>query len=397
MRGNFDRDDKLVRDFEQLTDGPGLPRGLPNSCYTDPDWFRFERDEVIGRSWTAIAYGSELSDPGYAKPVDLMGIPLLIVRNKTGDLCVFHNVCSHRGMKLVATDTRLRTVIRCPYHSWSYDLDGRLLSTPLVGGIDKNDCEGLDKSEHGLKPVHFAVWMDIIFVSLSGNSESFQDFIAPLEARWANFLHDRNRSEIRPATTGSNLELNIASNWKLAVENYCEAYHLPWVHPALNDYSPLDQHFNITDGESMSGQGTHVYRLASIAGTRLPLIQGWPNDKLQYAEYISLYPNTLLGLQADHLFSVIVMPKKCDLTQEKLQISYVGDGSTHDKYGSCRTAVLNSWDTVFREDIFAVEGMQAGRHSPGFNGGVLTPVQDIPTRHFHTWVAGQYRRAMPQK
>lgn len=393
---HLENEDKnqLLDALRQVTDASGMPRGLPNASYTDTDVFCFERDEIISRSWAAIGYASELPEPGFATPLELMGIPILIVRNKAGDLNVFHNVCSHRGMKLVRDETRLRTVIRCPYHSWSYDLDGRLMSTPLVGGIGKNSCAGLDKDEHGLKPVPFAVWMDIIFVNLSGSAGPFQEFIGPLESRWSAFLTMRNREQIRPAVTGSTLELDVACNWKLAVENYCEAYHLPWVHPSLNDYSPLDQHFNITDGDAMSGQGTHVYKLASFAGIQLPMIDGWPEHKTQYAEYISLYPNTLLGLQADHVFSVIVLPRRTDLTQEKLQISYVGAAATDDHYESCRHAVLNSWETVFREDVFAVEGMQAGRHSPGFDGGILTPVQDVPTHHFHSWVANRYKSAL---
>ena len=367
---------------------------LPNIAYRDVDLFELERDGIVGQSWAAIGYASELPHSGFAKPVDLMGVPLLIVRNKASEIHVFHNVCSHRGMKLIREDSQLRAVIRCPYHSWSYDFDGNLLSTPLIGGADQNDCDGFDKANHGLKSLRCAIWMDIVFVNLSGDAESFEEFIAPLEVRWADYLGHQDRTAIGPASSNSNLELEINCNWKLAIENYCEAYHLPWVHPTLNSYSPLDQHFNITDGNGMSGQGTRVYELASVAGTELPLIEGWPADKLRYAEYISLYPNVLLGLQADHFFSVIVMPHRVDAVIEKIQISYVGDAVRDDRFASCRAAVLQSWDTVFREDVFAVEGMQAGRNSPGFDGGVLTPIQDVPTRHFHAWVANRYERAL---
>jgi choline monooxygenase len=158
----------------------------------------------------------------------------------------------------------------------------------------------------------------------------------------------------------------------------------------LNSYSPLDQHFNIVDGDGMSGQGTNVYDLASMVEPRLPLIDGWPADKVRTAEYVSLYPNILLGLQADHFFSVIVLPKGTHDCVEELQISYVGDARSDDAFAPARSAVLDSWAKVFKEDIFAVEGMQAGRNSPEFDGGVLTPIQDIPTQHFHNWVAKRY-------
>jgi len=126
----------------------------------------------------------------------------------------------------------------------------------------------------------------------------------------------------------------------------------------------------------------------------VPQIDGWPEDRLNHAEYISLYPNALLGLQADHFFSVLVLPGAADRTLEKLQISFTGAAATDDSYAACRAAVLKSWDTVFREDVFAVEGMQTGRNSPGFDGGVFTPVQDVPTHHFHMWVARHHREAL---
>lgn len=372
----------------------GKARGLPNDTYLSEDLFKFEREHVLGRSWAAIGFGSEVAGPGFVKPVEFMEAPLLMVRDKHNALRVFHNVCSHRGMLLVHEKSQLRTVIRCPYHSWSYGFDGELLATPHVGGIDQNECAGFDQANHGLRPVRFALWMDIVFVNLSGDAESFEDFIAPLEERWHPFLNGQHRGDVMPAATGSTLELSIACNWKLAIENYCEAYHLPWVHSDLNQYSPLDQHFNITDGENMSGQGTHIYELADSAGITLPTISGWPDEKLKYAEYISLYPNALLGLQADHFFAVVVLPKAAARSLEKLQISYIGDGVSSDGYASCRSKVLDSWDKVFCEDVFAVEGLQTGRNSPGFDGGILTPVQDVPTHHFHSWVARRYAQAL---
>lgn len=388
---NIENQGSRLLDAMRRVTAPGSDaRGLPSAVYQDDQWFEIERDHVMGSSWAAIAYGSELPASGYAKPVELMGIPLLVVRDNHDEFRVFHNVCSHRGMKLVPDKTRVRTVLRCPYHSWSYDFDGRLIGTPHIGGANQHYCEGFDKGEHSLKSVRFAVWMDIIFVNLSGDAPTFADYIAPLEARWSRFIGNLDRHCFGPGESGSNLDINVRCNWKLAVENYCESYHLPWVHPKLNSYSPLNQHFNITDGDGMSGQGTHVYELASIAGTRLPLIDGWPADKLQYAEYISLYPNTLLGLQADHLFSVIVLPRDSGTSVERLQISYFGNAQHEEDFATCRDAVLRSWDIVFHEDIFAVEGMQAGRRSPSFDGGVLTPVQDVPTKHFHCWIANRY-------
>jgi len=162
------------------------------------------------------------------------------------------------------------------------------------------------------------------------------------------------------------------------------------VHPSLNTYSPLDQHFNIVAAENMSGQGSYVYILSEVAGTELPQFADWPQEKVRQAEYISLYPNVLLGLQVDHAFAMILQPQAAGSTVEKLQLYYVGDESLDQAYQGCRSAVLKSWRQVFSEDIFAVEGMQNARRSPGFKGGVFSPVMDVPSHHFHQWVAQGY-------
>ena len=107
----------LLDELQMVAEPCSNSRGLPNAVYCDEQLFAFERDEVLGRSWVAVGYGSELPGPGFAKTIDLMGMPLLAVRDASGELQIFHNVCSHRGMKLLHEDDRLRNVIRCPYHS----------------------------------------------------------------------------------------------------------------------------------------------------------------------------------------------------------------------------------------------------------------------------------------
>ena len=377
--------------LDKVTLPAGEASGLPNQVYTDHAFFLRERDEVLANTWVGICFGSDLPKAGYAKPVDLMGLPLLVVRDKKGEIRVFHNVCSHRGMLLVEEETAIKTVISCRYHSWGYELDGTLKSTPHIGGVDIHTCAGFDKSAHGLKPVRAGVWLDVVFVNLSGTAEPFADYIAPVVKRWTEFVGEDGFDDLFPASTGSHLDLPVRSNWKLPVENYCESYHLPWVHPGLNSYSPLDKHYPILDGETISGQGTLNYTPTVVASETLPAIKAWPEEKINHAEYLSLYPNVLLGLQADHAYAILLLPRGPQDTLEKLQILYVGEESTSDKYRECREAVLAIWKDVFIEDVFAVEGMQQGRESPGFCGGVFTPIQDTPTHHFHTWVANRYR------
>ena len=364
--------------------------GMPNAVYTDDALFELERDEVLGKTWAALGYTSDLPTNGFAKPVDFMGLPLAIMRNRDGEYKVFHNVCSHRGMILLTEETEVEGMVRCPYHSWTYDLNGNLKGTPHIGGVGVHKAEGFACEKHGLREVRSHVWAGMVFINLSGDAKPFAEHIEPLVQRWSEFCGKDGWDNLHIAPTGSQMQLEVKCNWKLAIENYCEAYHLPWVHPSLNTYSPLDQHYNLIVNDDMSGQGSYNYNLSDVAGTRLPRFTSWPQDRLRHAEYVSLYPNVMLGMQADHFFAIILEPSKKDVTVENLRLFYVGEEACGDEYAACRHSQLEAWKVVFGEDIFAVEGMQAGRQSPGFTGGVFSPVLDGPTHHFHGWVADKY-------
>lgn len=372
--------DRILQPIEKAS-------GLPNQAYTSDAFFNHERDQVLGRSWAGLWFASDLPKKGQVKPVDFMGLPLVILRNRQGEIKVFHNVCSHRGMILVHEEMEVQGALRCKYHSWSYNLDGELKGTPHLGGIGKQKIDGFNHCEHGLKPVRSAVWMDVIFINLSGDAPAFEDYIRPLTEKWETFLGNTGLERMKPAVNGKGLQIDLKSNWKLAVENYCESYHLPWIHPSLNTYSRLEDHYHIMYGDHFAGQGSYAYRLSDEVGTALPRFPEWPGDKLEQAEYVAFYPNVLLGIQADHSFAMIVEPKSCDRSLEHLRLYYVGEEAIDDRHAASRNATLESWRVVFAEDIDAAEGMQRGRHSPGFGGGVFSPKMDNPTHHFHQWVA----------
>jgi choline monooxygenase len=155
----------------------------------------------------------------------------------------------------------------------------------------------------------------------------------------------------------------------------------------LNSYSRLEDHYCFTDGSDFSGQGSLAYRLSDVAGTKLPRLPEWPAEQLNVAEYPSLYPNVLLGFHADHAFAIILVPLAPDRTREDVRLFLVADGAEAEGYRGCRAATHEAWRGVFNEDVFAVEGLQAGRQSPGYGGGVFAPGMDQATHHFHRWVA----------
>ena len=146
--------------------------GLPNECYTSSDYLMFERERIFKDKWTVIGVGSSVPNSGDVVPCNLIGIPLIIIRDKEKKIRVFHNVCSHRGFKLIDEPCSLKNVLRCPYHSWSYDFDGKLVATPHIGGLNVHETEKFDKSTSGLKEVRSKVWMDIIFINIKSRISS---------------------------------------------------------------------------------------------------------------------------------------------------------------------------------------------------------------------------------
>lgn len=356
-------------------------RGLPNAHYVDPAMFEEERRKVLFANWAGIGFGKDVPEPGDAKPVDFLGVPLLLVRDETGTVHVYQNTCRHRGMILVDSPRNIRGAIRCPYHSWCYTLQGNLRTTPHVGGPGKSRDDNIDRAALGLIRIASAIWQDVVFVNIDGQAPPFEEVHADLLNRWRNF-----NQPVYAAGGASSFKLEVQTNWKLAVENYCESYHLPWVHPGLNSYSRLEDHYNIERRGEYSGQGSLVYRqIETEDGTRFPDFEGLDGMWDTGAEYVAVYPNVLLGVHRDHTFAILLEPVALDRTIEHVEIYYARPPQALAPDLLARNA--EQWKLIFEEDIFVVEGMQKGRNGPFFDGGKFSPAMDGPTHTFHHWVA----------
>jgi len=362
----------------------GQATGLPNAHYVSQDVFAEECERLMFDGWAALCFEADVSEPGEAYPVDFMGQPLLAVRDRDGHVRVFQNTCRHRGMILVSEKKRIGGSIRCPYHSWCYGLAGDLVATPHVGGPGQNAHPDVRKRELSLVEIRSHVWRGVIFVNLSGEAPPFETANADLMVRWGAFD--------RPLHTGGadcRIEFAVACNWKLAVENYCESYHLPWVHPGLNSYSRLEDHYDIEAEGGYSGQGTRVYRQLEFDGLRMPDFPGLGPEWEERAEYVALFPNLLLGVHRDHAFAIILEPRGSGETRERLVLCYADESALGPEFAALRKRNHDLWHTVFEEDIFVVEGMQRGRNGRFFDGGHFSPVMDGPTHLFHRWVAAK--------
>lgn len=355
--------------------------GLPNAHYIDPAMFLEERDALLFSQWAGLAVASDVPEEGDAVPIDFLGMPLLLVRDRQNQVRVFQNTCRHRGMILVEEPRKIEGAIRCPYHSWCYGTDGRLVSTPHVGGPGQNTHPDIQRSELGLTEIRSHIWRDVIWVNINGNAPEFEVAMADAIDRWAEFDHP-----LYHGGPDSKFQLQVKTNWKLAVENYCESYHLPWVHPGLNSYSRLEDHYNIEHYGKYSGQGTLVYRqLKNDAGQTFPDFANLDPKWDTQAEYLAIYPNVLLGVHRDHAFAIVLVPQSTGETVENIHLYY----ATPNTDPNMRAENTRLWKIVFEEDIFVVEGMQRGRHAVTFDGGRFSPAMDGPTHCFHDWVASQ--------
>ena len=360
-----------------------IANGLPNACYIDPKIYQHEQNTLFRDSWVAVGFGKDIPEPGWVKPTDFAGLPLLLVRNQDGNINVFQNVCRHRGMLLVDTAKQLRGPITCPYHAWAYDLDGTLLKTPHVGGTDIHTHDSIKHCDYPLNTVRAHLWHDIIFVNISGTAPEFNDYAENLIDRWGEF-----EQPIYHGGPDSSFGFSLNCNWKLAVENYCESYHLPFVHPALNNYSRLEDHYNIIDTPNYAGQGTIVYvPQISSDGRQFPNFDGLSAKWDTGAEYVALFPNVLLGVHRDHYFAIILTPDGPEKTIEQIELYYTTPRATTAEFAEMRATNSEMWRTVFSEDIQVVEGMQKGRYATAYDGGKFSAVMDGPTHHFHKWVA----------
>ncbi|MDC0009959.1 aromatic ring-hydroxylating dioxygenase subunit alpha [Candidatus Pelagibacter sp.] len=363
--------------------------GLPNECYTSSDYLAIERERIFKDKWTVIGVGSSVPNVGDAQPYNLLGIPLIILRDKGKKIRVFHNVCSHRGFKLLDEPCSLKNVLRCPYHSWSYDFDGKLVATPHIGGLNVHETEKFDKASSNLKEVKTKVWMDIIFVNINGNELEFDEYIKPLEERWLKFISKKDQKLIKHSKDHGYFSLDVKCNWKFAIENYCESYHLPTIHPELNKVSNINDHYDIQGlPNRFAGQGSEKYEQPVKGNKKFDIFNNWKKNSLKCSEYVALFPNVMLGLHLDHFYVFWLEPITINKTREHMQMYYVGDKSANgEDLKELRKENSRFWKDVMLEDVKAIEGMQEGRGSPVYNGGNFSPVMDQPTHQFHKWVA----------
>src|SRR5438094_3478056 len=271
-------------------------KALPQRYFISPDVFAEEQEKIFSRQWVLVGHQSRIAHAGNYFVSKVADESLIVIRDKRGEIRGFYNVCRHRGSRLVEnTNGQLSAAIQCPYHAWTYGLDGRLLGAPHM-----DDVPGFNKGDYPLHAVNVALWEGFIFVNLAGASTPrsgympLEKWFAPLAGKFARW----NLAELRSA---KRIEYDVRANWKLIFENYSECYHCPGVHPELSKVSPYDSAENdLSEGPFLGGfMRIAKGRSLTMSGNACALGIA---DKEEEGEevkhrvfYYSIFPNMLLS------------------------------------------------------------------------------------------------------
>tara|TARA_B100000524_G_scaffold115099_1_gene56177 strand:- start:1171 stop:2304 length:1134 start_codon:yes stop_codon:yes gene_type:complete len=328
--------------------------GLPAKSYTDNDFWIKECDTVLSNGWLFVGFVHEFKKVGDVQPIFIAGKPILLIKNENEEIKAFHNVCSHRCLKLVNEKKNIGKLIRCPYHAWSYDLQGNLKAAPHIGGTNNHKPKGFNFKEHGLKPIRIHIWNDWIFINLNGKAKKFIEYAKPLFSKFK----DLDFNKLKYTATLDFGKIN--TNWKFLIENFIEPYHVQFVHKTTTN-QPLKDHYTIVDGMCY-GSGVDVKEEDSKNSKALSVS----------SKYLSLFPNFIIGTYYPNQVGVYLnIPINPNTTIQK-RIIYTVDGSKMSKEDIDITKKI--WWSVHKEDHEMCERLQEGRSSPASNeGGLLSP------------------------
>ena len=362
-------------------------------AYTEQAFYELEQERVFSTSWVPVTVADAVAEPGDTIVTRVAGRSIIVTRNRSGELRGFHNVCRHRGAELLdGGRCRIDRHIRCPYHSWAYDLDGKLLGTPLFtdeahipddqqGIFDMSDVELFRREDHGLHPVAVAAWGCLVFASVDPDPGPLAAQLGDLPERLAGYRLDEWQTA-RSAT------YEIAANYKVVGENFMEYYHLPWVHPGLVKVSPMKAHHRWQGTGMYTGMCTRPIAANTDSGgwQGLPPVDGLSEEDATSARFVWLFPNAALNVLPNHLFVMLARPDGPGRTVEDVHLlthPESGDGEAHERAVDELQAF---WDEVNREDIGIVERVQRGLSNPAYEGGRMCYRFEEPLHRFQNMI-----------
>ncbi|RPI13611.1 MAG: aromatic ring-hydroxylating dioxygenase subunit alpha [Lysobacterales bacterium] len=351
-----------VADVRHYPESLRRARALEPRWYLGEDMLALDRRAVFARTWQFVAHRAQLEAPGDHVVEQVAGMPVLLLRGRDGVLRAFPNVCRHRAGPLAHSSGKGLGALRCRYHGWLYDQEGRLVAAP-----EMQDALDFRAEDHRLPPLRVAEWQGFVFVALDESAPPFESVYAGIAERIAPVNLGAMRWTRRDAW-------EVACNWKVYVDNFLEGYHLPLVHPGLSkalDYRAYDtelhewyslQHSPLRDTSETYGDG-----------------RAW---------YYFVYPNVMLNVMPGRLQANRVLPLGPDRTRVEFDYFYAQDAASLARIESDKAMS----DEIQIEDLAICEAVQKGIASGRYEAGRLCPRRESGVWHFHELLRAAYAR-----
>jgi glycine betaine catabolism A len=373
------------RDVEATLEPLERATMLPPRAFADPGVFEWELERIFG-GWICVGHASLVAQAGSYVMRDCGGQSVVVMGGEAGGPHAFLNVCRHRGARLISeAEGSVSRRLVCPYHAWSYGLDGELKNARHM-----DDVEDFDVSCWGLIPVRAATAEGLVFVDPSGEAPDIADHVGEL----ADHLE---RYRVAGLARGGQITYDVAANWKQIAENYNECLHCPGVHPELNALS------HYMSGEVMEGAGawcggsmtlrpgaSTMAREGGRENGRRP-IEGLAGDDLGSILYFALFPNALVSLHPDYVMLHTLWPRACDRTE--VVCEWYFEPATMAADGFDPSDAIEFWDQVNRQDWHVCELTQQGVRTRGYVPGRYSG-EEADVHAFDVMVAERYREAL---
>src|SRR5690349_13995980 len=348
-----------------------MPAGavtLPAAYYTDPVYFRTEMDRLFAREWICAGRSEQAATPGQYFVREVLGESVIITRAPSGTVHAFYNVCRHRGTRLCSeTAGQFAGAIQCPYHAWTYALDGRLVGAPHM-----DDVPHFDKSDYPLHRIAADEWDGHIFISLAEAPPPLLEQLADLPGKFASW-------RMQDLRLGHRIVYDLRANWKLIVQSYNECLHCPNLHPALNRLSHYLSGENEPLHESYMGGRMDLrpgIETLSMDGTcPRAILPGLSPEDARRVYYYCIFPNLMLSLHPDYMLTHSLWPIAPGRTINVCEWHFLPAEMARPDFDL--SDCVEFWDMTNKQDWYVCELSQAGIASPAYVPGPYSNREDL--------------------
>ncbi|RZQ63608.1 aromatic ring-hydroxylating oxygenase subunit alpha [Amycolatopsis suaedae] len=363
---------------------PSLLSTLPGEYYVSPEIFTREQERVFETMWFCAVRSADLSAPGDFRTVQVGRESVLITRSRDGALRAFLNICRHRGARLCTEESgSVRRSFQCPYHAWTYGLDGKLVAAPNLANMPD-----IDRNQYGLNTVHLREWLGYAWVCLADEPPSFVDTV---EQAVTDRLGDATAIEgyqITGLELGRRISYDVKANWKLIIENFMECYHCATIHPELTEVLPefadgYAAQYYVGHGAEF-GEEIEGFTVDGSAG--LGRLDGVAEDQDRRYYAITVRPQVFINLVPDHVIFHRMFPLAADRTLVECDWLYAPEVVAS---GKDLSRSVELFHRVNQQDFDACERCQPAMASRAYaEGGVLMPSEHHIVE-FHDWLRKQ--------